>query len=241
MLFILLLVISILKLHIQLVITEKSQRQLVKFRARRTFCQRTNRIFGVRLVTYGTLPPEGTYLFISNHRSFYDPIAFLSYLIANPVSKAEVSRYPIIGWGARLTEVLMLDRTEMSDRRRMKYRIFESLRDGTSILLYPEGTTTKEKYTGDFKKGAFESAIRAERAVIPIAMEYPDENHYWIDRPLFAQFLHQIVTRQDNRIFLAVGQPIMDSQPLELLKKTKTSIDMLIRELRDFRNARKTQ
>lgn len=214
---------------------------MVKFRARRTFCRRTNRIFGVQLVTCGKLPQEGTYLYISNHRSFYDPVAFLSFLIANPVSKAEVSRYPMIGWGARLTEVLMLDRNEMSERRRMKYRIFECLRDGISILLYPEGTTTNAEYTGEFKKGAFESAIRAGRAIIPIAMEYPDESHYWIDRPLFAQFLHQIVTRQDNRIYLAVGQPLTDLKPLDLLEKTKTSIDLLIRELREFRNVRETQ
>ncbi len=234
--FFVLLVISIAALYLRLFFTSPQSRQLVKFKARKNFCRRTNSLFGIRVILDGPLPPPDTYLYISNHRSFYDPIVFLSQFIANPVSKAEVSRYPIIGWGARLTEVLMLDRHNRKERGLMKIKIFENLRDGTSILLYPEGTTTDREWTGTFKRGAFESAVRAGRKVVPIAMEYPDESFYWIDQPLFAQFVYQVSGRNDNRVFIAVGEPIWNSDVDTLLNAVQHSIHQKIEILRSRRS-----
>ncbi len=238
-LFFLVLVASILELLVRLLFTPKKHQQNVKFLARKQFCKRANQVFGVRLVIKGKLPPVGCYLYISNHRSFYDPVALLSFLVANPVSKAEVSRYPIIGWGTRLTEVLMLERSEKEERQRMKNQIYECLRDETSILVYPEGTTSSALYTDSFKKGAFESAVRAHRNVIPVAMEYPNESYYWIDRPLYSQFLYQMVRQhRDSTVYLSVGSPVIDTDPIELMNKTKEAIDSQIQELRQLREKR---
>lgn len=223
-------------LHLRLLFTHRSAHQHAKFKVRKTFCKRANLIFGIRLVTMGNPPPDGTYLYISNHRSFYDPIAFLSHLIANPVSKAEVSRYPLIGWGAQLTEVLMLDRSKRKERGKMKQKIYENLRDGTSILVYPEGTTTDNEWSGEFKKGAFDSAVKARKKVIPIAIEYPASRHYWIEQPLYEQFIYQVAGRTDNRIFLSIGEPMWDPNPLELLAKVQHSIHEQIEVLRIHRN-----
>lgn len=237
-LFFMVLVASILGLLVRLLFTPGKHHQKVKFLARKQFCKRSNQIFGVHLIIKGDLPPADCYLYISNHRSFYDPVALLSHLVANPVSMAEVSRYPVIGWGTRLTEVLMLDRSEKEERRRMKHQIYESLRDETSILVYPEGKTSSARYTDSFKKGAFESAVRAHRGVIPVAMEYPDESYYWIDRPLFNQFIYQMVKRRDNTIYMSVGKPVIDTDPIELMNKTKKAIDVQIQELRWMRKNR---
>lgn len=230
------LVFSILVLYIRLLFTAEKRKQEVKFQGRKQFCKRANFIFGVRLIVQGELPPDDCYLYMSNHRSFYDPVALLSYLVANPVSKAEVSKYPIIGWGTRLTEVLMLDRNEKEERRKMKNQIFECLRNGTSILIYPEGTTHTGPGTGSFSKGAFECAVRAHRSVIPVAMEYPDESYYWSERSLYDQFLYQIVKRKDNSIYMSIGSPVTDSDPMKLLNKTKESIEEKIKTLRTLRN-----
>jgi len=234
-LFFSILVWSILALSIRLFFTSKNHQRKVKFLARKQFCIRANDLFGVKLIVKGELPPEGSYLYISNHRSFYDPVALLSHLVANPVSKAEVSDYPVIGWGARLTEVLMLDRSAKENRRRMKQQIYESLLNGTNILVYPEGTTSSAEHTASFKKGAFESAIRANRAVIPVAMEYPDESYYWIHRSLYQQFLYQMVNCNDKAIYMSIGVPVTDDNPMELMEKTRNAIDEMIVGLREFR------
>lgn len=240
-LFFVLLVGYIPMLHVRLLFTRRSAHQRAKFKVRQLFCKRANLIFGIRLVVVGAPPPDGTYLYISNHRSFYDPIAFLSHLIANPVSKAEVSRYPLIGWGAKLTEVLMLDRSQREERSRMKHKIYENLRDGTSILVYPEGTTTANEWSGAFKKGAFESAVKAGKKVVPIAMEYPESSHYWIEQPLYEQFVYQVVGRSDNRIYLSIGEPLWDPDPLELLTKVQYSIHEQIDTLRMYRNKKEEE
>lgn len=207
----------------------------MRFQGRKQFCKHSNLIFGVHLIVRGELPPAGCYLYISNHRSFYDPVALLSCLVANPVSKAEVSKYPIIGWGTRLTEVLMLDRNEKEDRRKMKNQILECLRNGTSILIYPEGTTYTGPGTDSFSKGAFECAVRAHRSVIPVAMEYPDESYYWSERSLYDQFLYQIVNRKDNSVYMSIGSPVTDPDPMKLLLKTKNAIDDQITSMRLIR------
>ena len=236
-LFFLVLVISILTLCFRLIFTRPSQKQKIKFLARKKFCKKANRIFGIQLIVKGELPPEDCYLYISNHRSFYDPVAFLSHLTANPVSKSEVSRYPVIGWGTRLTEVLMLDRTEKEERRKMKHQIYECLLNGTSILVYPEGTTSSAPLTGSFKKGAFESTVKAGRSVIPVAMEYPHKGYYWIEKSLYQQFLYQVINPHDRRIYLSIGSPVSDADPMKLLKKTQDCIDKQIKELRKIREA----
>ena len=129
----------------------------------------------------------------------------------------------------------MLDRSKRKARGLMKHKIYENLRDGTSILVYPEGTTTANEWSGEFKKGAFESAVKAGKSVIPVAMEYPDESYYWTQQPLYKQFVYQIAGRSDNRIFLSMGEPVWDSDPMELLTKVQRSIDDQITMLRKFR------
>ena len=115
----------------------------------------------------------------------------------------------------------------------MKHQIYKCLKGGTSILVYPEGSTFSANYTSTFKKGAFESAVKANTGVVPIAMEYPDKSYYWTDRSLYDQFLYQITRPNDNRIYMYIGSPIMNSDPLELMTETKKSIDKMITEIRD--------
>jgi len=224
--FFLLLVGSIIALYIRLLFTSKQRHQLTKFHARKKFCQRTNTIFGIQIITIGDPPPSGTYLYVSNHRSFYDPIAFLSQWVANPVSKAEVSRYPLIGWGARLTEVLMLHRNNRKERGLMKLKITENLYHGTSILLYPEGTTTDHPLTAQFQRGGFTAAVEAGRKIVPVAMEYAHAGLYWIDQPLFTQFVYQVTGPVGRRtIYMSIGNPLWDDDPNKLLIAVQDSIN----------------
>lgn len=234
--FFLRLFLSIIVLRIRLLFTPSEHHQRLKFRARQKFCDWANKLFGVKLIVHGNISLQETFLYVSNHRSFYDPVAFLSRYIANPVSKAEVSKYPVIGWGTNLTEVLMLDRNAKEERNKIKNRISEALSSGTSILIYPEGTTVDTNFTGYFRKGAFESTVRARTRVLPVAMEYPNKDHYWINRPLYTQFIFQMILQKDRTIYVSVGKPIFDNDPMSLMKKTKESIDLQIRELRKIRD-----
>ena len=64
---------------------------------------------GIRIKQKGSVP-NGAFLFISNHRSFLDPVIALYYTSTWPLAKAEINRYPLIGYGTRLTGILFVDR-----------------------------------------------------------------------------------------------------------------------------------
>lgn len=218
-----------------LTITRPENQRTVKFRIRKKFCRFSNWIFGVRLHTVGNIPDHGTYLFVSNHRSFYDPIAFLSVSIANPVSKAEISSYPLIGWGSRLTEVILVDRNSRIQRGKTKEVITRSLLDGLNILIYPEGTTSDAEYTAEFKKGAFGSASTAGVGIIPVAIEYQYANQYWTARSLYQQFVHQFASNGKTDIYMSVGDPVYEDNPVIALRETQGTIEDHIRLLREYR------
>lgn len=220
----------------RLLLTGQSRRRTVKFNFRKRFCRFSNWIFGVKINLLGTIPDHGTYLFVSNHRSFYDPLAFLSRIIANPVSKAEISSYPIIGWGSNLTEVILVDRSNRQQRGITKKLITESLINGSSILIYPEGTTSDLEYTRDFKIGSFSSAIEAKVPVIPVSIEYKDEDEYWTERSLYKQFVQHFSPTGKTDIYMFIGNPIIRDDPKELLKETRNKIEKQIEKLRDYRN-----
>ena len=83
---------------------------------------------GIQLDTYGTPPDKGG-LLIANHRSYIDPIIVLSQVLAMPVGKAEVQYWPIIGWGARVSGSIFVDRKTKEGRQKAR-------EDINTCLLY---------------------------------------------------------------------------------------------------------
>src|SRR5258708_38272090 len=60
------------------------------------------RIFGMRVAISGTLSEEHPTLFVSNHASYLDITVLGSLIGGSFLAKAEVARWPLFGWLARL-------------------------------------------------------------------------------------------------------------------------------------------
>ena len=91
---------------------------------------------------------------------------------ASPVSRAWVRDFPLFGKGSELTGIIFLNREDKGSRLRTKERILEELRNGKSIMLYPEGRTSLDPYTITFQKGAFDQAALGGFRVVPYVLEY---------------------------------------------------------------------
>ncbi len=170
-------------------------------------------------------------LFVCNHRSWSDPMIALIYLNAIPVSKAEVRDYPVIGKGMEFAGILYLRRRVVASLKEVRHSIYEYLRKGGSILLFPEGTTYTGELTRTFKKGAFEEAARAGGKVCPMVIEYRDRHaNYWDVRPLWKQFVLQC-GKWRNPCAMWIGEPL-ESEDAQLLRTSaKHIIDQKIREM----------
>lgn len=234
LLFFIALGLYILRLLIWLRIKPTTEHHSLKLKHRQLFCQFANRLFGIQINLEGHLPHHSNYLVISNHRTVYDPIALLSIVQANPVSKAEVGNYPLIGWGAKLTEIIFVERNNRRQRGLTQRKIYKELRDGKSILVFPEGTTGTQSLTQNFKKGSFEAAVEADKAVIPITIEYSSKDLYWGEQSTFDHFKNLLfeTPKENRKIWIKIHDPMKGSTAIELLQLTQSRINQSIVEIR---------
>ena len=113
-----------------------------------------------------------TYVMVANHQSIVD-IFVLFRLQAHFkwVSKAENFRIPFIGWNMTLNRYIRIDRGSMSSHRKMLRDAEATLKEGNSLLIFPEGTRSKDGSLQNFKDGAFELAVTTGTPILPIVIE----------------------------------------------------------------------
>ena len=187
------------------------------------------KILGFEAEVKGSIPDaQQVCLVISNHRSFSDPLIILHYLDVFPLAKAEVSSYPFIGFGARITGVLFVSRESMKSRKGAREAISQTLASGQNVLVYPEGTTGTEPTTRGFKRGSFEVAHQLELPILPVAIEYEDVDHHWDKRSLWEQYMLQFGERK-CRCKITLGELLPAEGEAYGSVKTRAIIDDFIR------------
>ena len=110
-------------------------------------------------------------VFVSNHQSEFD-IMVVSKLFAHFkwISKSEVFKVPIIGWNMRLNKYVELKRGDRKSIVQMIKDSVETIKKGSSIFIFPEGTRSKTGVLRPFSSGAFVIAKRAKIGIQPIAI-----------------------------------------------------------------------
>ena len=127
---------------------------------------------GVRVDARGLDRVDGgqSYIFVSNHQSIYDiPVLFASVPAQlRIISKASLGRFPVIGWHLRWTGHLLVDRAHAGAATLA--RVARMIRRGDSLIVFPEGTRSRDGRVAAFKRGLFVLAIEAGAAVVPVAV-----------------------------------------------------------------------
>jgi 1-acyl-sn-glycerol-3-phosphate acyltransferase len=114
---------------------------------------------------------DRTYVVVANHQSQLDIlISFGLFRHFKWVSKAEIFLVPFIGWNMALNRYIRLRRGEADSVRRMYKDCADTLKSGSSIFMFPEGTRALGGEPGAFKPGAFIMAKNAGVAILPIAI-----------------------------------------------------------------------
>ncbi len=107
------------------------------------FILAARRIVGVRYRLEGTEHiPDGPVVFVSNHQSYWESIAFTALVPhINVVTKAEAMDIPVFGWGLRHAPMTPVFRDRRgANLRRIVREARASLAEGRSVLIFPEGT-----------------------------------------------------------------------------------------------------
>ncbi|MCI0523005.1 MAG: 1-acyl-sn-glycerol-3-phosphate acyltransferase [Bacteroidales bacterium] len=112
------------------------------------------------------------YVIVPNHQSMLDIVIFnMLHHRLRWISKIEVFKIPVLGWEMRMVKYIELERGNKHSVVRMMERCISSLREGISIVIFPEGTRSLTGAIGRFKTGAFQLAIKTDKPILPVLID----------------------------------------------------------------------
>ncbi|RJQ62401.1 MAG: 1-acyl-sn-glycerol-3-phosphate acyltransferase [Desulfobacteraceae bacterium] len=118
------------------------------------------------------IDPSRSYIYMSNHQSNFDIPVLLSHLAVQFrwLAKAELFRIPLFGMAMRRSGYISIDRTDRRSAFRSLENAAEIIRNGTSVMIFPEGTRSRDGSIQAFKKGGFVLAASSGVPIVPIVM-----------------------------------------------------------------------
>jgi 1-acyl-sn-glycerol-3-phosphate acyltransferase len=139
------------------------------------FCIRTaGWLCGVRVKSEGRekIRPGQNYLFVSNHQGNFDgPVLF--HTIPRDfrvLIKKEMMQIPVLSVILKQVRFVPINRSNPASAKTSINCGVELLKEGYSLVAFPEGTRSRDGRLGPFKKGAFLMALRAKTPILPISI-----------------------------------------------------------------------
>lgn len=136
------------------------------------------RLSGMQVQVRGReqLDPNRSYVFVANHRSYLDTATLFAFLgrRIGMISKKEVLKVPILGYGMGYVNIMAIDRTNRERAIKTMEAATERLRSGISFGVFAEGTRASPGEFLRFKKGAFYMAAQAGVPIVPVAIKNTD-------------------------------------------------------------------
>lgn len=161
--------------------------------------------------------PTDPCVFISNHTSILDiPILFKT--ISKPIgfiAKKEMLKVPVLGYWLEKAHCVPLDRSNAREAVKSISEGVKNIKEGFSMVIFPEGTRGKRGRVGEFKKGSLKLATRAKALIVPVTIE--GANKGFEDEKRF----------KPCKVRIVFGKPI---NPSELSKEELVELATSIRE-----------
>jgi len=129
---------------------------------------------GVRWTAAGadSLEPGRSYVFFANHESFYDILVLLACLPGRIrfLAKRGLFSIPILGWSMAAAGFVPIDRDDRRKAAASLDRAAEKIRDGKSVVIFPEQTRTLTGELLPFKKGGVLLALKTRHPIVPVGI-----------------------------------------------------------------------
>lgn len=163
-------------------------------------CRRMLRRLDIPVTSEGEFPADGAVML--NHEGYLDILALASMRPCVFVSKAEVGRWPVVGWMTTMAGTVYVERGKGGSGAAASVRIREAATDGLPVVFFPEGTTSNGEGLLPFHGGLLAEAREAGLAVTvgviryglggPAGATVEDDVAFWGDRGMLghmARFL----------------------------------------------------
>ncbi len=132
-------------------------------------------ISGVQVTVNGTenIDPEKSYIYMSNHQSNYDIPVLLAHLKVQFrwLAKSELFKIPIFGPAMGKAGYISIDRSDRRSAFLSLKKAAAAIRKGVSVMIFPEGTRSRDGNISTFKKGGFVLAIDSDAPIVPVVLQ----------------------------------------------------------------------
>lgn len=116
--------------------------------------------------------PDGPFILMSNHQSNFDILSLIATIPRRVywIAKKELFDIPIFGSSMRRGGYIPLDRSDGRKALKSMDNAAAIIRQGSSVVMFPEGTRSPDGQLLPFKRGGFMLAVRAGVPVIPVTI-----------------------------------------------------------------------
>lgn len=111
-------------------------------------------------------------IFFCNHQSWVDIVVLTGYLPVSFkwMSTKGVFQVPFLGWHMRRAGYISVERASFRKAAKALDTALETIREGHSLIIFPEGTRSPDGNLLPFKRGGFVLALRGHFAVVPLTI-----------------------------------------------------------------------
>jgi 1-acyl-sn-glycerol-3-phosphate acyltransferase len=149
-------------------------RTTVVFRFGQLWARSHLKVMGIAPVYSGLEHATGTAprIFLPNHLSTLEIWVMAPVLPVTTrfVSKRTIFWIPVLGQAMAVAGFIPIDRQDRASAIRSLSRAAETIQGGASVILFPEGTRSRDGKLARFKRGAFHLALEAGVPVVPVAI-----------------------------------------------------------------------
>lgn len=119
------------------------------------------------------IPKDGPVLFMSNHQGNFDIAIFMASIEKNTgfVAKIEMTKALIVRSWMKYIHCVFMDRSDIKQSLKIILEGIEVLKDGHSLVVFPEGTRSQCDEIREFKHGSFKLATKSKVPIVPVTLD----------------------------------------------------------------------
>lgn len=212
-------------------VTPTSERAELLDRYRSRLSNGLLEIMGARLTVVGRSRERGPALIVANHQSALDIGVMLSVFHAAIVSRHDVAEWPLLGRMAKHGNTIFVDRDDRRSGAKALREIRRRLREGGTVVAFPEGGTFGGDSVQEFQPGAFAAVRSLDIPIVPVGLAYSPAVPYGSES--FARHLFNVASRERTRIAIHVGERLAPGlDPRRAAQVARTRVEALVGEAR---------
>lgn len=176
-----------------------------------------------------------SYVIAPNHQSYWDAFLIYGYIGIKFkwMMKKELGRIPFVGWACYMAGCIFIDRSSRNSAIESIRKAESKLKDGMSVVIFPEGTRSYDGQMGKFKRGAF---LISEELGLPILPVTIDGNYDVMSRKAWNVTWHPVHMTIHEPVWPKSTKDMTEAEVKEIMNETSEKVYNTIKETLDKGN-----